>query len=78
MNSVYDGDLLGMWLASSCLFGKFAGIFLSVSLVLRIITGEGLPGSWLLTGVLGIVGVTETLKFSRGMQGGETGTGGRF
>ena len=57
---------------------------IGVSLLTKLVTGEGLPGVALgaLEGLayLGFVAavVTEVIKFAQGMQGGETGTGGRF
>jgi hypothetical protein len=78
MNAVSEGDPKGMWLATSGLFGKGAAALLAASLVLRVATGEGLPGSWLLVVLFLGAGITEVLKIATGMQGGETGTGGRF
>lgn len=78
MNSVYDGDIKGMWLGISCVVGKISASLLGLSVVTSIVTGERAPGALVLLGITGAVIITEVLKFSRGLQGGETGTGGRF
>lgn len=77
-NSIYDRDLKGIWLASSGNVAKLCGGVLGLSVVLKVVTGEGL-GVWPLCLLgLGSALVTEVLKISGGMQGGDTGTGGRF
>ncbi len=79
-----DGDVSGMWFVLSPSVIKLSAPVIGVSLLFKLGTGEGLPGLFLGTveglAYLGFVSgvVTEVLKFSQGMQGGDTGTGGRF
>jgi len=79
-----DGDGKGMWYSVSPLVVKLSLPVIAVSLVHKLVTGEGLPGVFLGTveglSYLGFVSgiFTQVIKFAQGMQGGETGTGGRF
>ena len=82
--ALYDKDGKGVWYALTPFLLKLCGPVIIVSLGCKLITGEGLPGD-LLGGVEGVSYllfvssiVTEVIKFAQGMQGGETGTGGRF
>ena len=77
-NSIYDGDVKGIWLSSSGNVVKVCAAVLGLSIVLKIVTGDGLS-VWPLCAVGLFSGlITEVLKISGGMQGGDTGTGGRF
>ncbi|GMH39780.1 hypothetical protein BSKO_07678 [Bryopsis sp. KO-2023] len=78
------GDYKGMWFAISRPTWIWSLPIVGVSLVTKITTGEGLQGVFLGT-VEGfaylflLAGLgTEVVKLLQGMQGGETGTGGRF
>lgn len=79
-----DGDGKGVWFVLSPSVIKVSVPIIGVSLLTKLITGEGLPGAALgaLEGLayLGFASaaITEVVKFAQGMQGGETGTGGRF
>ena len=77
-NSISDGDVKGIWLASSTNVAKLCTAVLVFSMGSSLVTGQGV-GVWPLA-LAGLVFslVTEALKFSGGLQGGETGTGGRF
>lgn len=72
MNSVYAGDLKGIWLATSLGTIKFSGGVLGASLVSKAITGDWLPGTWFFFAALIAGGITEVVKIATGMQGGET------
>ena len=55
----------------------------ALAAAVHLVRGEGLPGVFGAAEAAAYVGTaaaaaTEVLKFSGGMQGGETGTGGRF
>lgn len=79
-----NGDASGMWFVLTPNVIKLSLPIIGVSLATKLVTGEGLPGVFLGTveglAYLGFVSacVTEVVKFAGGMQGGETGTGGRF
>ncbi|KAG2487399.1 hypothetical protein HYH03_013968 [Edaphochlamys debaryana] len=73
------GDAKGVWWSLSPTVLKLSAVGGAGSLVWGLASGEG-PGA--LGGVCGALVVsclvTEVLKFAQGMQGGDTGTGGRF
>jgi hypothetical protein len=79
------GDVAGMWMVLSPRTIPFSACILAAALASRVVTGgEGLPGA--IGSGLEVVGavllpaalITEVVKFATCMQGGETGTGGRF
>ncbi|KAK9863070.1 hypothetical protein WJX84_001812 [Apatococcus fuscideae] len=78
------GDALGVWFAISSPALKGAAILFTDFFVFDLIRGKGLQGSLVGWGqeicyILALACVlTEGIKFAQGMQGGETGTGGRF
>jgi hypothetical protein len=71
-NSIHDGDLTGIWLASSTNVIKLTGAVLALSLVSKITTGDGLD-AWPVAAAGLVAGlVTEVLKISGVAQGGES------
>ncbi|GLC39295.1 hypothetical protein PLESTB_001574600 [Pleodorina starrii] len=85
--SASAGDVTGMWFVLSPLVLRASAAATAASLVWGLLPasvsgGQGglLPGPVLAGCELLFCGcvVTEVLKFAQGMQGGETGTGGRF
>ncbi|KAG2443128.1 hypothetical protein HYH02_009539 [Chlamydomonas schloesseri] len=80
--SASAGDVQGMWLVLNPLFLKAAAALLAASFAVSLVNGgEGLlpgPAALAVQVALGGCVVVEVLKFAQGMQGGETGTGGRF
>jgi hypothetical protein len=80
------GDGAGMWFVLSPLVLKTSAVAVAASLGWGLLPaslsgGQGLlPGPALVGCELLVCGcaVTEVIKFAQGMQGGETGTGGRF
>eukprot|EP00877_Chromochloris_zofingiensis_P007153 jgi/Chrzof1/2691/Cz11g25110.t1 len=84
MLSASAGDVAGCWMVVSGKAALAAAPVVAVAAVTHVLTGHGFPGvaGTLLEGLfilLLIGGVsTEVIKFAQGMQGGETGTGGRF
>ncbi|PNH07265.1 hypothetical protein TSOC_006307, partial [Tetrabaena socialis] len=78
------GDGKGVWFVLSPLFLRASAVLVGSSLVWSLLPpsgGEGLlPGPAALFCQLLLIScvVTEVFKFAQGMQGGETGTGGRF
>jgi Uncharacterized conserved protein (DUF2358) len=71
-NSIHDGDLTGIWLASPSNVIKLTGAVVSLSLVLKLITGHGLD-AWPVAAAGLVAGlVTEILKISGVAQGGES------
>lgn len=73
-----------MWFVLSPLMLRGAASAVGLSLLWGLLPGSGgqglLPGPAVLCCEALVVGclVTEVIKFAQGMQGGETGTGGRF
>lgn len=78
LNALNEGDPKGVWLASSGNVAKLSAGLLFVSVIATVVNGEGLPVWPVAACSLVAALVTEVLKFSGGLQGGETGTGGRF
>eukprot|EP00775_Hariotina_reticulata_P008051 gene8051-8246_t len=85
MLSLSDGDLQGCWLVVSGKAALLSTPVLVAAALTHIVTGHALPGAVggstieVLALILLVAGLTtEVLKFAGGMQGGETGTGGRF
>lgn len=77
-NALHDGDVKGIWLSISAITAKLSAGLLVLSMGSALFTGEGLD-FWPFALILLLAAiVTEVLKFSGGLQGGETGTGGRF
>ncbi|PNW82748.1 hypothetical protein CHLRE_06g292400v5 [Chlamydomonas reinhardtii] len=80
--SASAGDVQGMWFVLNPLFLKASAALLVASFALSLVNGgEGLlPGPAVVAVQVALGGclVVEVLKFAQGMQGGETGTGGRF
>lgn len=77
-NALHDGDVKGVWFGISAVTAKLSAGLLVLSMSTALFTGEGLD-VWPFALILLIAAlVTEVLKFSGGLQGGETGTGGRF
>jgi len=65
-NSIHDGDVAGIWLASSSNVTKVTGAVVALSVVLKLVTGEGLD-AWPLAaaGLVAIAGlITEIVKIS--------------
>ena len=71
-NSIHDGDLTGIWFASSTNVVKLTGSVVTLSLVLKLVTGNGLDVWPLAAGGLVAGLVTEVLKISGVAQGGES------
>ncbi|KXZ49450.1 hypothetical protein GPECTOR_21g676 [Gonium pectorale] len=82
MLALSAGDTKGMWFVLNPLALRASGALVLLSLATGLLRGgEGLlPGPALVACELAFVScvVTEIIKFAQGMQGGETGTGGRF
>lgn len=78
------GDGAGMWFVLSPLALRLSAGLVVLSWLSSLLAGPGgeglLPGPVTVALELLFVGsvVTEVVKFAQGMQGGETGTGGRF
>uniref|UniRef100_A0A6S8L2C6 Uncharacterized protein n=2 Tax=Eukaryota TaxID=2759 RepID=A0A6S8L2C6_DUNTE len=75
-----DNDPKGMWAAASPFVIRLSlGLIAASTLGSKLLTGE-VNVELLLVSLFSLVVSlsTEVLKFARGMQGGETGTGGRF
>ncbi|EFJ45127.1 hypothetical protein VOLCADRAFT_94648 [Volvox carteri f. nagariensis] len=78
------GDGTGVWFVLSPLVLRLSAAAAAASLAWGVLPWSGgqglLPGPVLLACELAVCGcvVTEVIKFAQGMQGGETGTGGRF
>jgi hypothetical protein len=73
-NSIHDGDLTGIWLASSSNVIKLTGAVVALSLALKLLTGSGLDVWPLAAAGAGLAAglVTEILKISGVAQGGES------
>lgn len=85
MSCLSDGDAKGCWMVVSGKAVLFSAPVVLAALVSHLATGGSLPGfvggsvTEVLAGLLLVSGLTtEVVKFAQGMQGGETGTGGRF
>jgi hypothetical protein len=80
MNSVYEGDVRGIWFALSGHVMKLSAV--AGGLLLLLSATAAPEGGTTAVAVMGLLfvaaGVTEVVKFAEGMQGGDTGTGGRF
>ncbi|KAG7667829.1 hypothetical protein NADE_002534 [Nannochloris sp. 'desiccata'] len=71
-NSIHDGDLSGIWLASSSNVIKLTGAVVVLSFVLKLVTGNGLD-AWPVAAAGFVAGlITEVLKISGVAQGGES------
>jgi hypothetical protein len=71
-NSIHDGDLTGIWLASSTNVVKLTGAVVVLSLVIKAVTGHGLDAWPLAAAGLAAGLVTEILKISGVSRGGES------
>jgi len=84
MMALVEGDGKGMWFNAYPVVAATCAPVVGVSLVAKLATGHGLPGTFLgaVEGVawLGVVaaGVSAVVAFATAMYGGETGSGGRF
>jgi len=85
MLSFSDGDVKGCWMVVSGKAALLSAPVVALALITHLATGHALPGfvggsvTEVLAGLLLVSGLTtEVVKFAQGMQGGETGTGGRF
>jgi hypothetical protein len=84
MLSLSNGDFAGMWYVLSPRTIPLTGLVGAAAIITRIVSGHGFPGTAgsvvevVCAVLLPAALITEVVKFSGGLQGGETGTGGRF